>query len=89
MGRLATHSASEIIGAREGAAAALDEAGLDNYLFSVEPRDEGWHLKVEHPVLEGWQSVTVPVDGALLLASRTDREARRRLAQSFRERLSV
>ena len=89
MGRSATHSASEIIGAREAAAAALDEAGLDNYLFSVEPREECWQLKVEHPVREGWESVTVPIDGDLLLASRTDRDARRRLAERFRQRLSV
>ncbi len=87
MARLASAPAWAIIGAREAASAVLEEAGLDNYLFSVEPRDEDWDLRVEHPVREGWESVTLPVDGRLLLASRTDRDARRRLAQSFRKRL--
>lgn len=80
-------SASHILGAREAAREVLEEVGLDNYLFTVDPREEGWELKVEHPVSEGWQTVTMPVDRELLLASRTDRSARRLLAQRWRERI--
>lgn len=80
-------SASHILDAREAARAVLDEVGLSNYLFTVDPREGGWELKVEHPVIEGWQTVTLPVDRDLLLASRTDHGARRILAQRWRERI--
>lgn len=81
-------SAGQVIGAREAASALLEEVGLDNYLFAVDPAEDGWEVKVEHPVSDGWASVTLPVDGDLLLASRTDRDARRRLAQCWRARLA-
>lgn len=80
-------SASHILDAREAARAVLDEVGLNNYLFTVDPREDGWELKVEHPVIEGWQTVTLPVDRDLLLASRTDQGARRILAQRWRDRI--
>jgi hypothetical protein len=82
-------SAGQIIGAREAAFALLEEVGLDNYLFAVDPGEEGWEVKVEHPVQDGWASVTLAVDAELLLASRTDRDTRRRIAQSWRERLAT
>jgi len=82
-------SGQELLGAREATVAVLEEVGLENYLFSVDPREEGWELKIEHPVPEGWERVTMPIDRDLLLASRTDRNARRRLAQCWRERLAV
>ena len=82
-------SAAQVIGAREAAFALLEEVGLDNYLFSVDPAEDGWEVKVEHPVSEGWASVTLPVDGELLLESRTDRDTRRRIAQSWRARLAT
>lgn len=80
-------SAAHIMGAREAAREVLEEVGLDNYLFTVDARDAGWELTVEHPVSEGWQTVTLAVDRDLLLASRTDRGARRLLAQRWRERI--
>ena len=81
-------SAAQVIGAREAAFALLEEVGLDNYLFAVDPGEDGWEVKVEHPVSEGWASVTLPVDADLLLASRTDRDTRRRIVQRWRERLA-
>lgn len=80
-------SASHILSAREAAREVLEEVGLDNYLFTVDPRETGWELKVEHPVSEGWQTVTLSVERDLLLACRTDRRARRQLAQCWRERI--
>ena len=81
-------SAAQVIGAREATFALLEEVGLDNYLFSVDPADSGWEVKVEHPISEGWASVTLPVEADVLLASRTDRDARRRIVQSWRARLA-
>lgn len=83
-----TLSGYELIRAREAADAVLEEVGLDNYLFAVDPREEGWEIRVEHPVREGWEQVTLPIDRDLLLASRTDRNARRKLARSWRTRLA-
>jgi len=80
-------SAAQVIGAREAAFALLEEVGLDNYLFAVDPAESGWEVKVEHPVSEGWASVTLPVE-ADLLASRTDGDTRRRIVQSWRARLA-
>jgi hypothetical protein len=82
-------SASHILGAREAAQCVLEEVGLSNYLFTVDPREAGWELKIEHAVSEGWQTVTFPIDRELLLASRTDRGARRLLAQRWRERIAA
>ena len=82
-------SASHIVGAREAAQYVLEEVGLDNYLFTVDPREAGWELRIEHPVSGGWQTVTLPIDRELLLASRTDRGARRLLAQRWRERIAA
>lgn len=81
-------SASHILSAREAAREVLEEVGLDNYLFTLDPREAGWELKVEHPVSEGWQTVTLSVDRDLLLACRTDRSARRLLAERWRQRMS-
>ncbi len=80
-------SGYELCRAREAAGAVLEEVGLDNYLFSVDPREEGWEIRVEHPVREGWEQVRMPIDRELLLASRTDRNARRQLARSWGSRL--
>ena len=69
--------------ATEAASALLEELGLEAYLFAIEPRERDWELKLECAVKEGWQTVTLPVDIELLLASRTDSAARTRLLQSW------
>jgi hypothetical protein len=81
-------SAGQVIGAREAAFALLEEVGLDNYLFALDPRDDVWEVKVEHAVQDGWASVTLPVEAELLLATRHDHAARERLARSWRARLA-
>lgn len=81
-------SGVELSRAREAAGALLEEVGLENFLFSVDPREEGWEIKVEHPVAEGWERVTIPIDRDLLIASGTDGSARKALADSWRARLA-
>jgi hypothetical protein len=82
-------SAAELEQAREAVSALLDELGLEAYLFAVEPRDGNWEVKVECAVQEGWETVTLPVDIRLLLASPVDREARARLAQAWDAKLAA
>ena len=67
----------------DAAGALLEELGLDAYLFAIEPREDDWELKLECAFKDGWQTVTLPVDVELLLASRTDNAARARLLQSW------
>jgi len=84
-----TWSAAELEQAREAVTVLLDELGLEAYLFAVEPREANWEVKVECAVQEGWETVTLPVELRALLASRVDREARARLAQTWGTRLAA
>jgi hypothetical protein len=84
-----TLATGELGKAREAASALLETLELDAYLFVVEPREETWELKVECAISQGWQTVVVPVDIRELLASRTDPEARARLAQNWNARLGA
>ena len=74
---------ADLEGATEAASALLKELGLEAYLFVIEPREGDWELKLECAVKEGWQTVTLSVDIRLLLASRTDSDARARLLRSW------
>ena len=67
----------------------IEELGLEAYLFAIEPREGDWELKLECAFKEGWQTITLPVDVELLLASRTDSAARARLLQSWSERFTA
>jgi len=40
----------------------VDELGPDAFVYTVEPKDAGWELRVECAVEEGWQVITLPVD---------------------------
>lgn len=76
-------SGADLEHATEAAGALLKELGLEAYLFAIEPRDGEWELKLECAVREGWQMVTLPVDIELLLASRTEDDARARLLRNW------
>jgi len=76
-------SAADLERATEAAWALIKELGMEAYLFAIEPREGGWELKLECAVKEGWQTMTLPVDIELLLASRTDSDARARLLQNW------
>lgn len=78
----------ELSQAKEAAAALLGELGLEAFLFEIEPHAEHWQLTVECAIENGWQTTTLPVAKALLLASRDDAAARKHLLYEWRERLA-
>ena len=82
-------SAGELEQATQTAAALLDELGLAAYLFAIEPREGGWELKVECAIEEGWEAITLPVDIQLLLSSRADPDARKRVLETWAPRLAA
>lgn len=82
-------SGQDLERATAAAGALLEEMGLDAYLFAIEPREGDWELKLECALQEGWQTITLPVDLDLLLASRAESSARARLLQSWSERLTA
>jgi hypothetical protein len=75
--------------AREATERMLDELGLGNYLFDVEPRDDGWEVKVECQADEGWKVTRVPVQREAFERSLHDAAARARLLAAFRDRIGV
>jgi hypothetical protein len=82
-------SAAEVEQAREATSALLEKLGLAAYLFAIEPRESGWELTVECAVEEGWEAITLPVDIQLLLSSRADPDARKRLLETWAPRLAA
>ena len=83
-------SGAKLKRATEAASGLLGQLGLESYVFAIEPREgDEWELKVECAISEGWQTVTLPVDVGLLLASRTDSNVRTRLLQSWDARLTA
>jgi hypothetical protein len=73
--------------ARTATERVLDALGIGNYLFDVEPRDDGWEVKVECQGREGWKVTRVPVDREALERSLHDGAAREHLLATFRERI--
>lgn len=78
-------STMELAEARQAVSDLLEQAGLDAYLFEVEPRQGHWELRLECAIPDGWQTLVLPVDKDSLLASRKDDDARRRLIDNWRE----
>ncbi len=82
-------SAGELEQAREATSTLFEELGLAAYLFAIEPREGRWELKVECAIEEGWEAITLPVDIQLLLSSRADPDARKRLLETWAPRLAA
>jgi len=75
--------------ARTAIERVLDALGLGTYLFDVEPRDDGWQVKVECQSREGWKVVSVDVERDALARSLHDDAARERLLVTFRDRIGA
>jgi hypothetical protein len=84
-----TWSGTDLARATEAAGALLKDLRLEAYLYAIEPRDGEWELKLECAVKEGWQMVTLPIDIELLLATRTDDNARARLLRNLSTRIAA
>jgi hypothetical protein len=75
--------AQDIRTARLAVEQVLDDIGLDAYLYTVEPKEEGWSLRVECAAEDGWQEVTMPVDRHELRESLHDGRVRQRLRSEW------
>ncbi len=80
---------AELIQAREAASGLLDDLGLSEFLFDVEPDGGRWAVYVECASEQGWAAVTLPVLKERLLASQSDRTIRQQIAGQWRDRLGV
>ncbi len=79
----------ELAQAKEAVSTLLEQLGVAAYLFEIEPREDRWSLRVDCALDEGWQSVALPVDKSLLVASREDVLARERLLNEWRTQLGA
>ncbi len=82
-------SIADLAFARETTARLLEELGLQNYLFDVEPRDGEYVLTVECAAAGAWETTTIAVDAGQLQAARGDRAAYRELLGELHSRLAA
>jgi len=80
-------SALDIRESRAAIERILDELGLRDFVFTIEPKEQVWELHVECSTEQGWQTVALPADLAELRASRHDGAVRERLRETWRRRL--
>jgi hypothetical protein len=80
--------AADIAESRAVVERLLEALGLAAFLFTLEPKEGGWHLTVECATDGGWQTVALPVDADELRASAHEPAARERLRAAWSERLS-
>lgn len=79
--------AQDIRNTREAVERVLDEAGLRGFTYTVEPKEDGWTLRVECITEEGWQEATLPVDPRELTASISDPGVRTKLRRDWEPHL--
>jgi hypothetical protein len=85
-----TVSTAELARAREAAERLLESAGLEAYLYEVEPGDNGaWTIILECATDEGWQRASWSVDKRELLRSTEDETLRERLAAELLRHVTV
>lgn len=82
-------STRELIEAKEATSGLLEQLGLEAYLFDVEPREGPWEVHVDCPLHGAWLSVTLPVDVAQLLSTRSNAAVRAQMLEDWRERLTA
>lgn len=77
----------ELARAKEAVTVLLEQLGLAAYLFDLEWHEDSLLLRVDCAVCEGWQSLSFPVDKALLVLSANDPGAREQLLADWRLQL--
>lgn len=75
--------------AKEAVNLLLEELGLANYLFDVEPRSGPWEVRIDCAADGVWHSLTLTVDLAELTEVVTDPAARERLLARWRNTLGA
>ena len=78
-----TYQAEDIRSARMAVERVLEGIGLRAYVYTVQPRERGWTLRLEYPVYQGWRQATLPVDPGEPRASLDDARVRRRLCSKW------
>ena len=72
-----------LIAARHAASQLLDQMGLENYLFEVEPRPGSWAVHIEHPRNGAWHEQTLVASERELLETLDDPDRRVSLANRW------
>jgi hypothetical protein len=80
-------AALDIAQARVAAERLLEDLDLRAFVFTVEPKEEGWQLSVECASGAEWQTISLHVDLKELRASLHDSGTRERLRERWSERL--
>jgi len=65
----------------------LGELGMRAFVFTLEPKEGLWQLRVECALDGDWQVVTIPLERAALFAALHDPSERERLKADLRHRL--
>ncbi|HCF57827.1 MAG TPA: hypothetical protein DFS52_07510 [Myxococcales bacterium] len=82
-------SGRELTGASEAARLLLERLGLDDWYFSLEPRETGpWELRLECSGWEGWRAFSFPVEPSELIGSLDDPDLAQRMLADWRAKLS-
>ncbi len=82
-----TFTAEQLLGARHATEAVLDEVGLSNYRYDLEPREQSFAVLVEHAHGDTWHDVKLEEPRDVLLSARDDRAVRSEIAARWRRRL--
>jgi molybdenum cofactor biosynthesis enzyme MoaA len=80
-------SGTEIREAREAVQRILDGMGLRSFVYTLEPKEGPWQLRIEYTEDGEWQSCTASMDPVLLRASLRDEATRERLRDTLRAKL--
>ncbi len=73
--------------ARDAVGVLLEQLGLDTYLFSVEPRNSSWEIRLEYATDAGWTTRVLLVDSSTLVSSFSDHSKRARLVHAWKRAL--
>jgi tRNA nucleotidyltransferase (CCA-adding enzyme) len=81
--------AHDIRSARAAVERLLDEIGLRAYTYTVEPKENGWTVRIECATADGFQQATFAIDPQALGASASDPTVRAKLREAWELRLKA
>lgn len=77
----------ELAQAKEAVSTLLDQLGVAEYLFQVEPRNGLWEVCIDCAAEEAWQSLTLTVDVTDLLQVEHNATVRQQLVTEWAAKL--
>jgi hypothetical protein len=84
---MATQSDEDIRTVSREISRLLEELPLRAFVFTFEPKDDLWQLRVECAMNGAWQVITIPLERAVLSARMRDPSERERLKADLRDKL--